>query len=135
MPFVSWNDDLLTGLKEADEQHKRFIEILNRLYDSMVAGKGRDVIDEILDELVRYSEYHFETEEKYMARYGYPALPAHKSEHDFFRAKIRGFVEQKNAGKLTISIEVMNFLKDWLLKHIMQSDKKYGPFILEKMKA
>jgi hemerythrin len=29
----------------------------------------------------------------------------------------------------TLSMEVMTFLKEWLLKHIMGCDKKYGPYL------
>jgi len=34
--------------------------------------------------------------------------------------------------KLGITLEVMNFLKDWLSHHILSVDKKYAPFLNEK---
>jgi len=31
-----------------------------------------------------------------------------------------------------MSVEVMEFLKDWLEKHILGTDRKYGPFLNDK---
>lgn len=133
MPFMEWSDKLETGVKEADEQHKKLVGLINDLYDAMKQGKGREVIDKVLDELVKYAWYHFTTEETLMSKYGYPELQAHKREHEAFKAKIKEFLEKKAKGEITLSVEVMSFLKDWLVKHIMGTDKKYGPFLIEKM--
>jgi len=133
MPFIEWSDKLLTGVKEADEQHKKLVSLINELYDAMKQGKGKEVIDKTLDELVRYAGYHFTTEETLMSKYGYPELQAHKKEHEAFKAKIKEFMEKKAKGEVTLTVEVMNFLKEWLVKHIMGTDKKYGPFLVEKM--
>lgn len=130
---MEWSDKLETGVKEADDQHKKLVGLINDLYDAMKQGKGREVIDKVLDELVKYAWYHFTTEETLMSKYGYPELQAHKREHEAFKAKIKEFLEKKAKGEITLSVEVISFLKDWLVKHIMGTDKKYGPFLIEKM--
>ncbi|MDW8094977.1 MAG: bacteriohemerythrin, partial [Caldimicrobium sp.] len=86
-----------------------------------------------LDELVSYASYHFNTEEALMSKYGFPELANHKREHEAFKAKIKEFMDKKAKGEVTLSVEIMTFLKDWLVKHIMGTDKKYGPFLQEKM--
>lgn len=133
MPFIEWSDKLITGVREADEQHKKLVSLINELYDAMKQGKGKEVIDKALDELVRYAGYHFTTEETLMSKYGYPELASHKREHEAFKAKIKEFLEKKAKGEATLTMEVMTFLKDWLVKHIMGTDKKYGPFLQQKM--
>ncbi len=133
MPFIEWSDKLITGVREADEQHKKLVSLINELYDAMKQGKGIEVIDKTLDELVRYAGYHFTTEETLMSKYGYPELASHKREHEAFKAKIKEFLEKKAKGEATLTMEVMTFLKDWLVKHIMGTDKKYGPFLQQKM--
>lgn len=134
MAFMEWNDRLVTGVKEADEQHKKLVSLVNDLYDAMKQGKGKEIIDKILDELVKYANYHFGTEETLMTKYGYPDLANHKREHENFKVKVKEFLDKKAKGEATLSIEIMNFLKEWLVKHIMGTDKKYGPFLVEKMK-
>ncbi|MFN3406289.1 MAG: bacteriohemerythrin [Caldimicrobium sp.] len=133
MPFIEWSDRLSTGVKEADEQHKKLVSLVNELYDAMKAGKGKEVIDKCLDELVKYAGYHFNTEETLMSKYGFPELAQHKKEHEAFKGKIKEFLDKKAKGEATLSIEIMTFLKDWLVKHIMGTDKKYGPFLVQKM--
>lgn len=134
MAFMEWNDRLVTGVKEADDQHKKLVSLVNDLYDAMKQGKGKEITDKILDELVKYANYHFGTEETLMTKYGYPDLANHKREHENFKVKIKEFLDKKAKGEATLSIEIMNFLKEWLVKHIMGTDKKYGPFLVEKMK-
>jgi len=133
MPFMEWNDKLLTGVKECDEQHKKLVNLINELYEAMKQGKGKEIIDKILNELASYADYHFSTEEKLMTKYGYPELSIHKKEHESFKKKVKEFVERKAKGEVTLSVEIMNFLKDWLFHHIMETDKKYGPFLSQKM--
>ncbi|MGC9141544.1 MAG: bacteriohemerythrin [Caldimicrobium sp.] len=133
MSFMEWSEKLVTGVKECDDQHKKLVSLINELYDAMKQGKGKEVIDKALDELVKYAGYHFTTEETLMSKYGYPELAAHKREHEYFKNKIKEFLDKKAKGEVTLSVEVMSFLKDWLLKHIMGTDKKYGPFLKQKM--
>ena len=33
------------------------------------------------------------------------------------------------AGKVLLSVDLMNFLRDWLTSHILKSDKRYAPFM------
>ncbi len=134
MAFMEWSDRLLTGVREADEQHKRLVVLVNELYDAMKQGKGKEVIDKALDELVKYAGYHFSTEETLMTKYGFSELASHKQEHENFKAKIKEFLNKKAKGDVTLSVEVMTFLKEWLIKHIMGTDKKYGTFLQQKMK-
>lgn len=91
MAFMEWSDKLLTGVREVDEQHKKLVALINELYDAMKQGKGKEVIDKALDELVKYAGYHFSTEETLMTKYGYPELASHKREHENFKAKIKDF--------------------------------------------
>ncbi|MGB9667589.1 MAG: bacteriohemerythrin [Thermosulfidibacteraceae bacterium] len=134
MGFMEWNEKFITGVREADEQHKRLVDLINELYDAMSQGKGSEVIDKILDELAKYADYHFKTEEGLMSKYGYPELEQHKREHEAFTKKVQEFIESRKGGSLTLTMKVMNFLKEWLTNHILGTDKKYGPFLTSKMK-
>ena len=123
---MKWNNELSVNIKEIDDQHKRLIDLINILHDAMLARKGKEALGNTLDELAAYTVYHFSTEEKYMKRYNYPDYLVHKNQHDAFINKIESVGKEFQEGKLGISIELMNFLRDWVKNHILVSDKKYS---------
>jgi hemerythrin len=129
MALITWNDTLSVHIKEIDSQHQRLVELVNKLHDAMKAGRGNDVMGPILSDLVRYTVSHFATEEAYFKKYAYPDFAQHKKEHDDLTVKAKALKASFEKGKMTVSIEVMNFLRDWLSSHILGSDKKYGPYL------
>lgn len=80
----------------------------------------------------RLSASHFTTDDKYMSRFGFPKYEHHKDEHDAFTRKIMDFKMKYDEGSIGLSFEVMDFLEDWLLKHIQGADREYGPFFNAK---
>ena len=122
MVFVEWSEKLSVGMPEIDDQHKELINILNRLHAAMAEGKGKMVLKDTLADLADYTVTHFYTEERYMTRYRYPRLAEHKAEHEAFVAKVKQFQADFDAGKATMSIDLMKFIKDWLVTHITGTD-------------
>ena len=126
MPLMTWTDRLSVGVKVLDEDHKRLIAMVNELYDAMQAGQGRDALGRILDGLVRYTQEHFAREEKFFAQSGYPAAAPHKQEHDALTQQVIEVQRKYAAGAAaTLTLEVLQFLKKWLINHIQGSDQKY----------
>lgn len=125
MAFITWTDELSVEIGEIDEQHKKLINMINDLSYAMSKGKGKDVVEAILSGLADYTLEHFASEEEYFTRFGYPGSLTHKREHNEFVAKIGQFQSDYKSGKITMSLEIMKFLKDWLQNHIMASDKEY----------
>ncbi len=132
MPLISWTDKLSVSNKTFDNHHKKLISLINDLFDARMAGKGREIIDLIFEELVNYTKYHFSEEEKIMLQHKYPALLSHKKEHADFVKKVIELDKNRQNGSLTISTEVGAFLKDWLTNHIMKTDKAYSEFFKSK---
>ena len=124
MALITWSSVLSTGIAEQDTQHKKLIDLINQLNDAMQAGKGTDVMGKVLAELVNYTVYHFGYEEKLMAQHKYEDTPAHKAEHAKFVQTAGDFKKKFDAGSAVVSVEIMNFLRDWLTNHIMKTDKK-----------
>jgi hemerythrin len=131
MELISWKDSLSVGISEIDEQHKRLVGLINKLFDAMSQGKSKEIMHTVLGELSNYVITHFATEEKLMKQLGYEDYDYHKQEHKFFIDKINEFKMKFSTGDATISLEVLNFLKDWLLKHIIGTDRKYIPLFKE----
>ncbi|MFY9644458.1 MAG: bacteriohemerythrin [Terriglobales bacterium] len=133
MPLMTWNDKLSVGVNVIDDDHKKLVSLVNELYDGITAGKGKEALGKILDRLVDYTKVHFDREEQFFARTAYPAAAAHKQEHtDLTKQVLDVQAKYKRGEVLTLSLEVMNFLKNWLVNHIQGSDKKYGPHLNAK---
>ena len=133
MPLMMWNEKMSVGVASVDEQHKKLVGMLNDLFDGVQAGKAAEVLGNVLDSLVAYTAAHFKYEEDHFAKTGYPAAAAHKKEHDDLNKQVQDVQAKYKAGVTgTLSLEVMNFLKNWLVNHIQGSDKAYGPHLTAK---
>ncbi len=133
MPIMNWDTSLSVNIPKIDTQHKKLVDLINKLYDAMSVGKGADVLREILMELVNYTKTHFDTEEVAMQKYTYPDYPLHKIEHDKFVKKARELVVAYNSGNTLITRDTLTFLKDWIVTHIKGTDQKYMKFFEGKV--
>jgi len=132
MPLIEWNTQYSVGIETMDKQHQKLIGIINSLYEEITKGSGRDAVGGAIKQLKEYGSYHFQEEEKFMKLFGFPNLDKHKTLHVEYIDSINDFEEKFTLSNSSMTLEVMNFLKDWLTKHIMNMDKKYGKFILNK---
>lgn len=124
--FFVWNSSYSVGIDVMDREHKRMVEIINNLYGAMRHGKGNEAIGSILDGLVEYTGTHFAHEERLMKETGYAAYAEHKQEHDRLTGQVLEIQSKYHSGTV-LSLEVMGFVKEWLVNHIQGSDKRYGP--------
>ena len=127
-----WEEKYSVGIDVIDGQHKHLFELIGRLFDGMGKEKNKEALGAIIKELVQYAVDHFATEEIFMRQYGFPGYAKHKEEHEAFKVKVAAFQKDFEAGKQTLSGEVINFLTTWLDHHILNKDKAYGPFLIEK---
>ena len=132
MSLINWEESLSVNIKEIDLQHQKLIQIINDLHEAMRQKKTQDLLGKIIDELIAYTSTHFLTEEAYFEKYQYGDRLSHKRIHTDFVKKVGEFKKEFSAGKLMLSMEIMTFLKEWLVKHIQGDDKKYGPFLNSK---
>ena len=123
--YVDWSEDLSVGVKEIDQQHKRFIVIMNDLYEALENQDERIVLGDIITQLAAYANYHFLTEEKYMDEYDYEDTAEHKREHQALRDDIAVFGEKYQQNEEKYAQELLHFVKNWLSHHLLEIDKKY----------
>jgi hemerythrin-like metal-binding protein len=98
----------------------------------MLSGKSKEIIKEVLFRLVEYTKTHFTYEEDLFAKHSYSEKDDHARQHKEFVDKLYEIVEKFKVVKSFVSIEIMEFLKDWLVNHIMGIDKKYSEFLISK---
>jgi hemerythrin len=123
--LVHWNDDFELNIKEIDQQHRKFIDMINILYDSIIRKEDNETLAKTIADMRDYAFVHFKTEEKLFAQVGYEETEAHQEEHHFFLENIEKFYVEYQMYDTTLAVEVLTFLQEWLINHIMHSDRKY----------
>lgn len=128
MALIEWSDTYSVKVKQLDDQHRKLIELINKLHDAMKAGKGSQIVGEVLASLADYTRSHFAAEENLMKTYNYPGYEAHKKAHNSLVLQVHDIQQRFQQGNAPLSQNVMTFLRDWLIEHIHGTDKSYGPF-------
>jgi hemerythrin-like metal-binding protein len=82
--------------------------------------------------MTRYAQTHFKTEERLMEAYGYPGLEEQKIQHRDFRKKTVGFSTATTLGMDQIPEDLLKYLSDWLVHHILEDDMAYRAFFKDK---
>jgi len=125
--MYQFKDEFRTGIDSIDEEHQRLFEITDKAYeilmDEFIPDKY-DYIVAILNELREYAATHFMHEEEYMVSIRYKKLFSQKAAHEEFIEKILSYdLEQIDENQKEAILEVLDFLNDWLVHHIVESDK------------
>jgi hemerythrin len=127
--MFEWKPEYRVGIKSIDGQHQNLFAIALELYGAMSAGQGKSAVGPILDRLIQYTSVHFAHEERLMTQFGFPDFVKHKAQHDDLTLQVLDFQADYQAGRVAMTIQVLHFLKDWLLHHIQGSDKGYAPYV------
>ncbi len=125
--MVKWQDEYCLGVESIDEQHKELFNIANRIYEllknKLITDKY-DHIVEIIEELKKYTVYHFEAEEEYMKSIGYKKFLSQKVAHNDFLEKIDSIdLEKIDNGHNEYLLGILDFVCNWLVEHIIKDDK------------
>ena len=127
MSLLEWSDRLSVGVPQFDAQHRQLVALINELFEAMTQGTGNDTLGRILGRLVAYTAAHFASEEKLMAQAGFAGLAEHRKEHESFTRRVLDVEARYNAGaSAALGVEVLQFLKTWLVHHIQGTDTKYA---------
>ena len=132
MSLITWSQEYELGHETIDFQHRELVRLLNNLYDAKEQGTMELLVEITLDELVKYTQNHFAQEESYMAEFNYGDQDAHKAAHTAFVGKVSAFKQSYDKGEATVGDEVINFLKDWLVNHILKTDNELVAFLNNK---
>lgn len=124
MNFIQWDVNFFTGLPEVDEQHNRLIALTNRL--SETPADAPEHLEQAFAELRDYIAKHFSLEERLMEEAGIDAdhFRYHKNAHALFVARVAELWASRNKDAEASLQEMLDFLKTWILQHILQTDCK-----------
>ena len=126
MAVFSWNDSYSVKVAKCDQQHMRLFDIINQLADAMRMGKGQDVVNQVVTDLLDYTNTHFQEEEALLQKANYPQLEAHQEMHRIFVKKVQSLQSQAQMGKRVNAAQLLSLMRDWLVNHIQKADKRYS---------
>lgn len=128
-PISSWNDSYKINIPVIDEQHKKFLELVDvakyNLESSAICDNNK-----IIQELEDYLDYHFTFEEELFENSGYPDLLLHKHKHKQFVEKIRQFKMDAESNNPLIAKKLVEFMSKWFISHILDKDPNYVEYVL-----
>ncbi len=125
---LEWKDEYSVNVKAIDEQHKNVINFINDL-SALISPRGIEgEYKPVLEKMIDYADYHFSFEEKYFEEFDYEHTEVHKKQHDKYSQKIDDF-KKKSINNSEVDIvmvyDMLDFLGDWWVDHILEVDKKY----------
>jgi hemerythrin len=132
MPLMTWNTSYSVGVAQFDHEHQRLFALVNELGGAMKQGRSKEMIEKILRGLADYTRTHFANEERMLDKYGYPEIASQKAQHAEFVRKVAEFQDRMAKGSVTLGVDVMGFLSQWLVNHIQGEDQKYSGFLAAK---
>ncbi|HRS19487.1 MAG TPA: bacteriohemerythrin [Bacteroidales bacterium] len=126
MALIIWNNMYSVNVESLDTQHKKLVELVNQLHDSIKSGQKDKVLTGIYNELIGYTITHFRDEEALMRKAGYADLEDHIDIHRSLVERVKKLQKDYFDGNPNAWNETLEFLRNWLLKHIAGTDKKYS---------
>jgi hemerythrin len=133
--LIVWNDRLVTGIDKIDEQHQILVNLFNEANTKLTVNNNVGFLEQITRDMLSYALYHFETEEELMQEYGYiedktEDNDTHIQQHRSFSAKVVTVRNDIKAGILISREDLLSFLNNWLINHILNTDKRLAVFLL-----
>jgi hemerythrin len=118
MSLIVWGKQYELGIAPMDGTHREFVERVNRL----AAASGGAAYLDGLDELIAHTRAHFEQENDWMRRCGFPPIEVHMGEHArvlALFAEVRGRVAEgdEEAGR-----RLVDELTAWFSDHAATMD-------------
>ncbi len=132
MSFMEYPETMRLDNKLLDQEHEVLISCINMLEEAVSDEQDSGTIKEVLQGLIDYTKTHFFVEEELMRAYDFPNSAEHKKEHESFKKKIDMLATRFDQGAVQIEDKLLDFLKSWLIEHILKTDARLAGFLKEK---
>jgi len=135
MPLIKWRESYSVGVKKFDDEHKVLVELINDVFEVVRDKKSVDTLKESIAKLIEYTKIHFADEEEAMEKAAYPHLEEHRDIHANLLEQVMEFEEELHRGQDALRTDFYKFLREWLMNHILDEDKKYSTYLIQKEKV
>jgi hemerythrin-like metal-binding protein len=133
MKELVWDKTLSVDVPEIDQDHRRLLELFNRLGHAVEDGEPQPYIESVMDELISCTAWHFQHEERLMEKYDYPDRQAHRSEHEDLITSGQALQQALKRSGTPLSQKEIEYLEHWLTAHIYGTDMAMGAYLAEAM--
>jgi hemerythrin len=132
MAFIEWKDSYCIGVKELDNQHRGLFDLISKLFNSRLYEPDGKYFFLTLNKFIEYAQVHFSTEERYMQEAQYPRFVEHQNEHELFIAQVSRMAQDVEDREPDSENKTLDFLKNWYLNHILETDRDLEKWFLAK---
>ncbi len=132
MNKLVWSEEYSVGAAKLDNQHKKIFKLMNVLIDAGEANVTPEEINDALTQMTQYACTHFASEEEYMASIGFPNIKSHELEHQEFSVRTTEFCLELMSGDFEVNRNIINYLRNWWVDHILNKDMAFRKFAEEK---
>ncbi len=122
---LEWDEKYSVGVAEIDTQHRQLFDAINALLDAIETNSAEEKLKDIIDTILNYKKFHFETEEKYFKEFNYPEAEEHIRKHREFSDQIDALSQKYPKPNIEFAFALIDFLEDWLIDHLQTMDQKY----------
>jgi len=121
--MVKWDNRYELGNERIDSEHRVLLGLIVDFEESTKQGAAKEELHRILDEFIKYAEYHFICEEKLMTDCQYPEQKHHARMHNIL---LEDFIDKfwKFKREVMAADELLRFLAEWFAHHVLTEDKK-----------
>lgn len=131
MPLIKWRDSYSVGVEKFDEEHKVLLELINEMFIVVRDHLTVDHLEVTINKLIQYTQEHFTDEEEGMAEVNFPQLDEHKVLHANLLNDVIAYKKRVANNDPEAIRGLYVFLRDWLMKHIVEEDMQYKPFFAD----
>lgn len=129
MAYFEWADDMVIDNGVIDADHRQLVTLVNQLHTATSEGQGQEIVDQVLQEALKYTLEHLRREENLMASINFPHLASHKENHQKFVERLNLLRAKYDSGSITVASQLSTVLRDWLSLHIRRDDKELRKFL------
>ena len=130
--LMQWSKALEVGHPVIDYDHQMLVNIANDLHHAVQTQQGHDAIAQSVKRLVQYIETHFAREEELFSNTRYPNVEKHTKNHRDIENMVREFLTAFETDPASVDMnKLLNFMKEWLIKHIGKLDKGYASYVIK----
>lgn len=122
---LEWEEKYSVGVEEIDDQRKWMFGIINELLDLINTNSPEQHLKNVIDSLTKYKIFNFAIEEKYFKEFNYEGAEEHIKKHREFNEKLMALKEKNPKYTIEFAFELIDFLEDWLINHLLSADQEY----------
>jgi hemerythrin len=126
--MMKWKAKYALGIEEIDKQHRVLLDCMTTIEDAIQAGDRWSAVHFGIVQLRDYARVHFTVEETVFKMHQYPGTDEHIRQHQVFMGHLHD-IEQKTLAADDLKQDLLKFLRDWLVQHILSADRDYARHI------